>query len=383
MDFSRLTAFLDAIPSYGAPGIDCIVQQNHETIYRHMAGTADIERKIPMTGREQFYLFSCTKPITMAAVMQLYEKGAFSLDDPLSKYIPEYENMRVRIQEVGKALVWNPDEGETEPAEPILIRHLLSMSAGFCYKRDTLPMQALYQKTNGRMPTLEAIRTYAKSPLLYQPGTHWHYSMAHDIVGGLIEVLSGKTLGAYMEENIFRPLGMTHTRFAHPSVDGTKLMPLYWYEAQNATIRDVGTENEYILGTEYESGGAGLISTVDDYILFASMMANGGVGANGNRILRSDTIELMRTPQLSYEQDRDFCWPAMDGYSYALGFRTLVSKITAAPAGEFGWGGAAGCYTSFSPETGVAVFYAQHMRKSMEPYIHPQIRNFVYGGLKL
>ena len=382
MEFQRLTAFLDAIPGYGAPGIDCIVQKNHETIYRHFAGFSDAERQIPMQGNERFYLYSCTKPITIAAFMQLFEQGLFSLDDPLAKFLPEYENMRVRIQSPDEPLQINPEEGETEALKgPILIRQLMSMTAGFGYRLQTQPLTALYEKTHGQMPTLQVVREYAKTPLLYQPGTRWHYSFAHDMIGGLIEYFSGQTLGQYLKEHIFRPLGMKNTFFPHPSVDGTKLMAQYAYDFKTATTTNIGFENEYILGTKYESGGAGLCSTVEDYILFASAMANGGVGANGARILKPETIELIRTPQLTPAVKRDFNWTAMSGYSYGLGVRTMIDPTKSAPVGEFGWGGAAGCYASFCPEEHVAVFYAQHMRRSMEPYIHPQIRNFVYGVL--
>ena len=150
-------------------------------------------------------------------------------------------------------------------------------------------------------------------------------------------------------------------------------------------IRPIGAQNPYVLGPAYDSGGAGLVTTVDDYIRFADMLAMGGVGLTGERILSKATIDLMRTNHLNDAQMKDFCWIQMAGYGYGLGVRTMVDRTRGAlsPVGEFGWGGAAGAYVLIDPDNRVTAYYAQHMLNNQEPYVHPRLRNLIYSCLEL
>lgn len=378
MDFTKLTEFLDTLPALGVPGVDCIVKKGYTTVYRHQAGFSDREAKKPMQGDESFFLYSSSKPITCTAVLQLYERGKLLLTDPLENYIPEFRSMQVQQQRGNGETFLTPARG------PITIAHLMSMTAGLNYDLRSPAIQQVAAQTQGRCPTQQVIRAMASQPLCYEPGTRWQYSLAHDVLGALVEIVSGETFGEYLHDHIFSPLEMTHTRFAHSGDLPENMMAQYLRNNDTGEVTPMGLVNEFILGSEYESGGAGLVSTVADYAKFVAAMANGGIAHNGYPLLSQNTIDLMRRNQLSDVQMADFDWPQFAGYGYGLGVRTMVDPARGganSPLGEFGWGGAAGTYLLIDPENHVSMFYAQHMRESMEPYIHPRLRNVLYSCL--
>lgn len=377
MDFQSLTTFLDGLPAMGIPGTDCVVLEGRRTVYRHFNGCSDREAKTPMRGDERFYLYSCSKVITCVAALTLYEKGMFLMTDPLSEYIPEFKDMTVR--KVGA----NGEEVLVPCRREITVGDLFSMTAGFDYDLTVPEIQKVVDETDGRAPTLDVARALAERPLLYEPGTHWRYGLEHDVLGAFIEVLSGQRFGRYLQEHVFDPLKMKRSGFPNSPLAREGMMAQYRRDELTGTVARIPIEeNEFVFGTEYESGGAGLISCVDDYARFAAALANGGVGEDGERILGRNTIDLMRTNRLDAGQMRDFDWIQFKGYGYGLGVRTLVDKAAAGspgPLGEFGWAGAAGAYVLIDPERRLSMFYAQHMRKSMEPYVHPRLRNILYG----
>ena len=373
MRFQRMTEYLDTIPTFGAPGVDCIVQQDGKTVCRHMAGLSDREAGIPMCGTERFNLYSATKPITCTAALQLYEKGAFLLTDPVEKYLPEFAEMQVRTKDENGEVCLVPAE------KPITVRQLFTHTAGLDYDATKPAYARVAEQTGGRAPTREIVRAMAAEPLIYQPGARWKYSFAHDVLAALVEEVSGMRFGEYLKKNIFDPLGMERTGFARTPEVLAEMMPQYRRDPQTGEVTRRSQDVKFVFGTEYESGGAGLVSCTDDYIRFASAMACGGQG-----ILHPATIELMRENQLDSAQMRDFNWVQFVGYGYGLGVRTLVSRAEAGspgPLGEFGWGGAAGVYVLIDPVNRLAMFYAQHMLNSLEPVIHPRLRNILYTSL--
>lgn len=378
MDFARLDHFLDFILDLGVPGADCIIKKGYETIYRRQVGYADQEARRLLQGDERMFLYSCTKPITCAGALQLYEQGKFLMTDPLYEYIPEY-----RYQTIS-TLSENGEECVRTAKNPITIGDLFAMTAGMDYNLNAPAIQTVRQKTNGRAPTLDVVRALASQPLHYEPGSHWSYSLAHDVLGGLIEVISGKRFGDFLREGIFEPLGMNSTSFTLPSEDSVPMMVQYWRDEETNVVSRIPLENEFVFGSEYESGGAGLISTAEDYILFAAAMSNGGIGENGAQILNRNTIDLMRSNRLGPQQQKDFNWVRFRGYGYGLGVRTMVDRASGgsnSSLGEFGWAGAAGSYVAMDPTLGISIFYGQHMRKNLEAYIHPRLRNIIYSCL--
>jgi CubicO group peptidase (beta-lactamase class C family) len=375
MDFSPLTRFLDTLPLRGIPGVDCVVYYKHQPVLRHHAGFADRESQKPFEPHMLYNLYSTSKVITCTAALQLFEQGKFLLNDPLSEYLPEYKTMLVRT-------ITGQGTAELRPAvKPIRIVDLFTMSAGMTYIMNSKSILKAQAETGGRAPTREVVRALAGEPLIFEPGTHWNYALCHDVLGALIEVLSGKRFGQYLQENIFDPIGMNDTGFSRTHERLARMTTQYRFNSETGVAEAITKDNGYILGSEYESGGAGLISSVEDYGLFVDTLSNGGRAASGAKILSRTTIDLMRSNQLDEIRMKDFNWEQMAGYGYGLGVRTMIDKTrgSSSSIGEFGWGGAAGTYAMIDPDCEIAVFYAQHMLNNMEPFVHPRLRNIVYS----
>jgi len=369
MNFGKLTAYLDSLSNIGIPGSDCIVQCGYDTVYRHFSGYADREAQLPMTGEEKVFLHSCTKPVVCLAAMQLYERGMFLLSDPLSEYLPEFKDLMIqRTLSDGTTVL-------EKAKNPIRVLDLFTMSAGYVKYLRSEEIRRVCEETGGQAPTREVIRAFAKHPLEYEPGTRWVYStICHDILGALIEELTGMTFGEYLRKNIFLPLGMTKTGFAVPD----DLSPQYNRDDAAGKVERIGPVNQYIIGPAYESGGAGLISCLEDYAKFAAALANGGKGADGKRILASATLELMRTNHLTPQQLASYDWEEARGYGYGLGVRTMMDPVAGgsnSPVGEFGWFGAAGHYLLVDPQRKLSLFYIQHVLENRSGPAKPRLRN--------
>ncbi len=395
MDFTPLKNCLDHIQEeYKVPGFDCVVYKEHEVLFRYFAGMQDKENKIPMKGDELYFIFSMTKLVTVVSALQLFEKGVFLMTDKLSDYIPEFSKMRVTKDELntenaakittGAVLGENVNATADFYAEtPITIHHLFTMSAGFDYN-----LEADYIKkaiSEGKTTTLELVKSLSNTVLGFEPGTRFRYSLCHDILGGLIEIWSGMTLGEYMKKNIFDPLGMKDTFFGLPKneKDLSRMMARYSADDKGNIVRQP-LECRFNLTEDYESGGAGLTSCVDDYAIFLDALANGGVGKNGNRILSSRTIELLGMNQIKGQVFDDFN-ELRPGYGYGLGVRTHINKAvsgTLSPIGEFGWDGAAGGFSMVDPINKISFTYLQHNHK-WHFKVQTEMRNALYKCLEL
>ena len=324
----------------GVPGIDLFVYQNGKEILRYKTGYSNLEEKIPVSGNEQYNIFSCSKPITCVAAMQLWEQGKFSLDDPLYKYMPEYEHMMVRTE-----------DGGVEPAKThIYIHNLFSMTAGFDYNLNSPSLTQLVEDTDGRCPTREVARYLAREPLVYHPGDRYQYSLAHDVIAALVEIWSGQNFDDYVKEHIFEPLGMKHSTFLLPMEDYVNLPPLYLGKDGQAIRHTRGQKPIYRLGSQHASGGAGCASTVEDYMKFLEAVRS------GERLLKRSTIELMITDRLTEHQRRTF--PARATFGYGLGLR--CPKVGGERV-DFGWGGAAGAHLAVDIPHGISLYHSQHM----------------------
>ena len=234
------------------------------------------------------------------------------------------------------------------------------------------------------MMTRKVIMELAKIPLAFEPGTHWRYGMAHDVLGALIEVISGMKLEYYMRRYIFEPLGMKETGF-HWKTEELKKRLARVYSVESGQRKEVEVSDwHYTKRNLYESGGAGLLSTLGDYMKFANTMALGGTNQNGVRLLGRKTLELMRMDHLSEEMKADYNWTHQAAYSYGLGCRTMIYPQKGgcnSSYGEFGWSGKAGTLVFIDPAEELAVVYMQQMMPSLEDYVMPRLRNVVYGCL--
>ena len=345
-DFSELATFLDTLPSRGGwPGNDILVMFKGKPVFRHQAGFSDLEAGKPMTGKERVNLYSCSKIATCVAALQLFEKGLFNLDDPLADYMPEFADMKVL------------EDGKVRPAAgPIRIWHLFTMTAGFSYDLNS-PSLAAYRKNNTACPTREFIRALADDPLHFDPGALWNYSLCHDVLAALVEVLSGQLFADYTRDHIFAPLGMADTTFLMPDSELGTIAPQYRFD--EATRKPVICDSAilpYKPGPEYASGGAGCISTCDDYIKFLEALRVGDV------ILKKETIDLMTTDRLT-DATRPTFWN--QAYGYGLGVR-CKSAVLPDGGADFGWGGAAGALAVIDRECGFTLMLIQHMLGSLD-----------------
>ncbi len=374
MDFAALDGFLDSLPALGVPGCDCLIHYKGKPVYRHLSGYYDVENQVPMKDDAQYNLYSASKLVTCTAALQLYERGAFLLTDPLYEYLPAFRHMMLSCGLEVK-----------EAKKPILVGDLFTMKSGITHDIRIKPIADMKQATGGKCPTLSVANALAEEPLLFEPGTHYHYGLSHDVLGALVEVVSGKTLGQYCRQNIFEPLDMHETTYLPDEQTEAKLAPMYMHLPEEKKTIKISSKNVFRLGDEHESGGAGIISSVDDFIKLVSCLAAWGKTPAGDSILCRGTVELMRTNQLDEVCLKDFDWPDLVGYGYGLGVRTMIDRAKSGSPGsfyEFGWGGAAGAFIFIDPELDLAVFYAQHMLESLEPYIHPRLRNIIYTSLE-
>ncbi|SEM50957.1 serine hydrolase [Paenibacillus sp. OV219] len=377
MNFTPLSRFIDRITSWRIPWAEVLVMHRNEIVFRYRAGFVDLEAKTPIDEDRIIYLYSLTKILTCTAALQLVEKGAILLGDPISAYLPEFTEVVVGKKQMEDGVTTKLSE------RPITVRDLFTMTAGFSYDLTSPSIREAVERTNGRVPTREFARALAKEPLLFEPGTRWNYSLCHDVLAALVEEVGGRRFSTYVREEITGPLGMLDTGFHLSEAQLSRLAPQYEFnDALGKAVRMDG--NWYRIGMEFDSGGAGLLSTVSDYSLFLNTLTNRGTSPDGVRILSPASVDLMRTDHLTEHTRSDYNWEHHAGYGYGLGVRTHISKAgsgSISPLGEFGWSGAAGSFAIIDPESQLTVMYAQHLVNNQEPYVHPRLKNIVYSCL--
>ncbi len=338
----RLTRYLQGYVERGdLSGLSAVIGQGTETVYREKFGWQDLASETPLAFDTLFRIMSMTKPVTAVAAMLLYEEGHFDLNTPVHEFLPAFKEMEV-------AVTWEEDGSPVteETQTPVTLRHLFTHTAGLSYGFDPEdPMDAFYQKTlmpDGRPDTSLSLQGFAQKlgemPLAFQPGTSWRYSVSLDVLGALIEVIAGESLGDVMADRIFAPLGMVDTGFIVPPEKRGRL----------ATVYQRGPESQALQPAESARplppmfwGGGGLVSSLVDYARFAAMLANGG-RLGEVQLLSPTTVAMFSTNWAPFES-----LPALhvdhDGYGYSLGTAVLMDP---SPTGRFGnrgafhWGGA-------------------------------------------
>lgn len=355
---------LKQFEAMGIPSIDCIVYHKGQCVFRYMSGYSDEAQQKPVDGTERYNIYSCSKLITCTAVMQLVENDTIRLDDAVYEYLPEFRDMKKVV-----------DGRLEEVKNTMTVRHLLTMTAGLTYQTATENLQRGKQETGGRMPTREAMKYLARDPLAFEPGSSWRYSLCHDVLAAIVEVVSGKRFGLYVKENIFDRVGMKRSAFLLPEEDLPEVAVQYRYNAQTGGYRFCGSEIQISnLGNEYESGGAGCVSTVEDYISFLENLRS------GERLLHRDTIVRMTCPQISKAAEKNYHMFSGPNYSYGLGVRCPRPGGTAQ---DYGWGGAAGAYLAIIPSAEVSFFYVQHVLGSPVQTLRKMLTEVVMKDLSL
>jgi CubicO group peptidase (beta-lactamase class C family) len=336
-------------------GIHTRLVQDGETISDYKAGLRGLMTQKPIEDDTIYRIYSMTKPITGVAMMMLWEEGKFKLDDPVTKYVPEFENLKVLggVNEDGSAIL-------VDLERPPTMQEVMSHTAGFAYGLGgTDPAnQAFRDEKIMRSPDMQTfINKVANVPLLFQPGEHWSYSASVDIQGHIVEKLSGQTFGEFLDERLFTPLGMTDTGFYVPEDDYDRFSEVYGFNPENGMLVPVPFPNVRFKKetVAFESGGGGLVSTMDDYGQFAQMLVNQG-SLNGTQFIKPETLELMTTNVLTGDQNLSSlginAGETYPGLGFGLNFGTIEDAAavpTNIPNGSFFWGGAASTWFWIDP----------------------------------
>jgi CubicO group peptidase (beta-lactamase class C family) len=354
------------------PGVVTLVARRGKVVHFEAQGSRWVEEAEPMEKDTIFRIASMTKPITSVALMMLHEEGHFLLTDPISKWMPEYAEMQIALP-AGSSRTGIPYKLVTAET-PISVRHILTHTAGLAnsYRGFT---RADYAEVSQRLDPNETIGDFvtrmASLPLNFEPGTQWEYSRATDVVGRLVEIISGQTLDVFFKERIFKPLGMKDTHFYLPEEKLDRFVAQYTPN-EDGTIKlaDAPTADSRFVKEPhvYFVGAGGLMSTAADYWRFQQMMLNGGK-FNGKRILGRKTVELMTS---NHTGDLPL-WLTGPGYGFGLGYSVVTDRGAAGSMtseGTFGWGGAYCTYFWVDPvEDVIGVVMTQ-----VRPYTHINIR---------
>ncbi len=333
------------------PGAVALIVRNGKTVHHEAFGYRDIETKEPMTLDTIFRIASMSKAITSVGAMILYERGRFLLNDPISKYLPEFEKPKVLVEAYNQGNVLETMDAERE----ITIIDLMTHTSGISYPFATTELQPVYKKaglidgpTTAEVRLADQMKILAEQPLLHEPGEKFTYGLSLDVLGYLCEVVSGKPFDEFLADEIFKPLSMTDTGFYIAEGSADRLATLYAADDDGSLVVAKGDESSIYLDNPrypvegartYFSGGAGLSSTARDYARFLQMLLNDGE-LDGKRILGRKTVELLTSPRVSLEEDGP---PRISASFYVSGSPGQEGRLTS--MGAYGWGGA--FYTTY------------------------------------
>lgn len=366
-------------------GASLLVLKDGEEKYRKVYGESDKENHIAMHRDTIFHLYSMSKPVTAVAVMILFERGELDIRDAVSKYLPCFSGQKV----------WTAN-GEVPADRDITIWDCLNMTTGIPYPCEELEsgrrMYEIFRTLIARreageyVDTMEWMREVAKVPLAFQPGEKWLYGFSADILGAVVEAVSGKKFGVFLRDEIFNPLGMKDTGFFVPERKWHRFAVAYedWSTGKPVPLLRSHLGEYYKEDVAFESGGAGMVSTIGDYAKFAQMLLNGGICGNV-RILGRKTVEFMSQNHLTKEQKTDYTWDSTKGYGYGCLMRCLEDKGVAGTngsVGEYGWDGWTGNYVTINPEENlVLLFFVQKCGYGFGELTR-KVRAVTYGALE-
>jgi CubicO group peptidase (beta-lactamase class C family) len=383
LDSKRIQDALAGMVADGrAAGASVLIWKDGGEAYFGTAGFADREAQRPMTRDLIAQIYSMTKPVTGVALMQLWEQGKFRLDDPLSRYLPEFESMQVYA---GKDAAGAPMYRAA--SRPITVRDIMRHTAGFAYGAGNTPAHEAYVKADPLALDIdlsEMGRRLAKVPLLFDPGTQWSYSIAVDVQALLVEKLSDQPFAEYVRQHVLEPLGMHDTAWRQPDERLPRLASLY-RKTDGKLVRDPDASARRLnfQNNRLTAGGFGLATTIDDYMRFARMLLGSGE-LDGVRILRASTVRLMSVDQLDPRiTERQFL-PSKGSVGFGLDFavrhmQPQTPQESRGAVGEFFWDGAASTLFWVDPANHLAtVFFVQTM--PFDGTLHRDIRAAIYGA---
>jgi CubicO group peptidase (beta-lactamase class C family) len=380
----------DWVDSGRLPGMTVCVMRRRELAFAETYGKADVERNKALRPDTIFRIYSMTKPLTSTAIMMLYEEGRFQLDDPISRFVPGFANQRVFT---------GGSRGKMDlvPAErDITFRDLLTHTSGLTYgMMEANAVDALYRQKEGGVDfqtstaTLkEVVERAASFPLIAQPGKAWNYSISTDVLGYLVEVVSGQPFEKFLAEKVIKPLGMVDTDFHVPKDKHERFAANYQVGPDGKLqVIDDPTKSRYLAPRSVNSGGGGLVSTASDYLRFAKFMLNKGE-LDGVRLLGRKTVELMTSNHLPGDM-ADMGMPRFSespyyGIGFGLGFSVMINpakaQIVGSP-GEYAWGGAASTAFWCDPVEDMAVVLLTQLMPSSTYPIRRELRVLTYQAI--
>lgn len=371
MDISKLQKYLDDMPKRGIILYDLAISKDGKEIYRHMDGYRDIENKHKIDKNTLYWIYSNSKVITCTAAMRLLEEGKIHLDDPVSKYLPAFKDMKVEC-----------GDGNVRDAQnEMKIIHLFTMTGGLDYNFGKPSIMEARNMENA--DTISICSAMAKDPLHFEPGTRYSYSLCHDVLAAVVEVASGMRFSEYLDKIIFTPLEINKNNmgFVPNNEQTSRLAQAYDYNNAKGTATPISNNNGFRLSGKYESGGAGLFSSVDEYMKVINALSLGGTALNGYRLLKEETVEMMEVNRLCDDAWRDFVGGRLYGYGWGLCGRVHVDPVRSmslSSVGEFGWDGAHAAFSMVDRKNRVALYFATQLSGCSYAYtdIHPRLRNF-------
>ncbi|AEP31181.1 serine hydrolase domain-containing protein [Brumicola nitratireducens] len=360
-------------------GIMTLVSRNNQTVHFAAQGMQDKDAGIPLRRDTIFRIYSMTKPITTVAALTLWEQGKFHMNDPISMYLPELANLKVYVSGSGENMVLE------DAKYPIRIIDLFTHTAGFSYGFSGSEVDKLYRASpmmQGKTKPENVLAELAKLPLNHQPGTQWNYGVSTDVIGFLVEKLSNMKLGEYVKQEILTPLNMQDTGFYVPAEKAQRFSKVYNNNKEGKTaVMENEPLGDFLSDPAVHNGGGGMVSTIDDFLIFARMLLNNGE-VNGVRILGRKTVEYMRSNHLPAELLPYRNSAAGEGYGLAMSVTMNTDDVKfMSSEGNFGWSGAASTYFRIDPvENLIIIGMAQFIPVGTHPY-SDDLRNLTYQAL--
>ena len=385
----RVNHWMEALVASGKlAGLITLVARHGELVHAECRGKMDVAADKPMRPDTLFRIYSMTKPLTSAAIMMLYEEGRFQIDDPITRFLPAFGDMRVYTSGMRQAY-------QTEPAaRDITFQDLLTHMSGLTYGfMESTPVDGMYRAnnidfSNAEAPLSEMMERLAKLPLLCQPGAEWNYSVSTDVLGALVEVISGMPFDRFLQERIIGPLGMTDTGFHVAEGQGHRLAANYMAgEGGKLTLIDDPKTSRFLKPRTLFSGGGGLVSSARDYLRFADMLRRKGE-VDGIRLLGRKTVEYMTRNHLGGDmaergQPR-FSESSYAGVGFGLGFSVMLDPAKAGvigSPGEYAWGGAASTAFWVDPVEDMIVILLTQLTPSSTYPIRRELRVLTYQAI--
>lgn len=381
---------MEMVEAQFVSGSSCMVLQQGKELCYYEAGYRDIAGKKPLTRDTIFRLYSMTKPMTAVAVMMLLEEGRLDLLTPVSQFFPSFRDQYYLC------------DGKKIPVQtPVQVRHLLNMTSGLTYPGGTENetdvrtgelMDEVVAKlhTDEALTTCEIVERLGEIPLLFEPGTRWNYGLSADVLGAIVEKASGMDFGEFLKKRIFEPLGMKDTAFYVPQEKQERLAKVYDGDMQADRLVErepdhLGVSTRMEREPAFESGGAGLASTIDDAAKFANMLTAHGKAVDGMRLISEKTWEYLTSGHLNHTQRAGMIWENLPGYNYGNLMRVLDDPsqcVSLGTKGEYGWDGWLGAYMANDPENELTLLIMNQRMNTGTTLYTRKMRNIVFSSLE-